>query len=351
MKRSPLLLAAVALLAAPVLADAPLVVDLIAGQHEVIGTVTVEDDGTNLYVTYDADWALTETHLYVSADEPRHHAPGRFPYGDDSLDAVSGETYVIPLADLGVSSGDTVYVAAHAVAYEIVGYEDPDVEGFNLSLPEQVNITSQHPGGGDSYWDVTVSNGGDLDGDYEGWCVDTDRTMSSGTTYTADVYSSLDEGFDGLGLVEHPENMGLVNWIINQGYVGDSSPAGGVYTYGDVQRAIWTLIEDNNSTAGLGSWDQDRVDEILADAAADGADFTPGCEDTVAVLLVPVNSSGDTTNQIIIAQVTFIEVGVPCDPILGGDETAWADGPHDFRRSWAMYMDYTVCGDGPLIEF
>ena len=49
-----------------------LVVDLIAGQNMVVGTVTVENDDTTLYVTYALDedaieegWLIYETHLYV----------------------------------------------------------------------------------------------------------------------------------------------------------------------------------------------------------------------------------------------------------------------------------------------
>ena len=86
-----------------------------------------------------------------------------------------------------------------------------------------------------------------LTGVYEGWCIDTDRLISDNTNYTAKVYSSYEPL--PAGLVEHPENLDLVNWIINQNYVG--KPAGGSlgnYTYGDVQLAIWTLIEDQVST-------------------------------------------------------------------------------------------------------
>ena len=41
-------------------------------------------------------------------------------------------------------------------------------------------------------------------------------------------------------------NFDLVNWIINQDYVGKPAGAARHYTYGDVQRAIWELIEEND---------------------------------------------------------------------------------------------------------
>jgi hypothetical protein len=155
------------------------------------------------------------------------------------------------------------------------------------------------------------------------------------------VYSSYEDLPE--GLVEYTENLDLVNWIINQGYVGQVSPDGyGTYTYGDVQRAIWTLIEDNNSTSGLGAWSQNRVDEIVAAAYASGEGFTPGCSDYVAVILQPV----DGQQVITIAQVTFASVGVPCNPLFEY-ETAWGAG-YDFPgKNWATYFGYTVQGEMP----
>ena len=158
--------------------------------------------------------------------------------------------------------------------------------------------------------------------------------MTSGQTYTANVYSSYETL--PAGTVEYPENLDLVNYIINQEYADTASNCDGtLYTYGDVQKAIWTLIEDDYSTeAGLGSWNQCRVDEILGDARANGEDFVPDCGDVVAVILVPVNS-----NQLIIAKVTFGEVPVAeCKP--GVTETAWGDGTPFPGKNWATYFEY-----------
>ena len=178
-----------------------------------------------------------------------------------------------------------------------------------------------------------------MTGVYDGWCIDTHHTIGNNTWYTANVSSSYEAG--------SPANMDLVNWIVNQHYVGEESPGGlGTYTYGDVQRAIWTLV-DPNSTSGLGSWSQARVNEILAAASADGEGFEPGCGDVVAVILDPVNSQ-----QITIAQTTFIEIGVPCED---REETAWAGAwtgtegsPGSFgdkfvqNSTWAGYFTYLI---------
>lgn len=112
-------------------------VELIAGQEQVVGTVTVTNDDTKATVTYaldveavDAGWGIYETHLYVGATDEfpltrpnrrlggqfqANPIPGQFPYGDDQLPGVAEWSMSIALADLGVEFGDDVYVAAHAV--------------------------------------------------------------------------------------------------------------------------------------------------------------------------------------------------------------------------------------------
>lgn len=319
---------------------------LYAGQHFEVGTVTFEafsEGGKNYlkvrYAITDPNWCLTETHWYAGTEPPSKAAPGQFPYGDDNLDCVKTYEETIPL-----DSCAELYLAAHAVVYMVTYDGPPDLGDFALALPEQVSITVASPGtGGASYFDTTVTGGTGLDGTYAGWCIDTSRTITPGITYTAKVYSS----YEALpsGLVDKPQNLDLVNWIINQGFVGTPAPTpcSGAYTYGDVQRAIWTLIDDANSTSGLGPYSQCRVDQIVAAALANGEGFEPGCYDTVAVILVPVNASGAVANQVIIAQVTFIEVGIPCDPVLGEDETAWAKGACVFKQGWGSYFYYDPC--------
>jgi hypothetical protein len=327
-------------LAAPALAG-DLSLDLYAGQHELIGQVLVCDDGSDLFVTYDAEGGavMSTTHLYASLDAPKKHSPGRFGYKNEGISSQVDE-YSISLSELGASAGDTLYLAAHADTELIVGYEEPVLE-LAPEIPDTVTITSTHSSSGPNYWTTTVTNGGDLDGTYAGWCVDTSRTMSPGASYTAAVYSSYEAA--AAGLVDSPEALDNVNWLINQDLVGQPSPGcGGTYTSSDLQRSIWTLVETTNSTAGLGSWSQCRVNELVAAANASGEGFTPGCMEQMLVILVPINANGVPNSQIIVAQVTVIEVDLECAPILNGQETAWAAGNYAFRQSWASYFDYEV---------
>ena len=333
----------------------PFVTDLLAGQTIDVGDVLVWNDSDYLYVKYVVDavyWCLTETHLAVAANsldgipqtKKNNPIPGQFPYqccydedegewvfkikkggapeatcdADENTDAtLTTITYTIPLPLLGTEP----VIAAHAVVCQLAGNF---IAGLNL--PETVTFMVTFPyAGGPAYFPHTYINGLSIEElDVYGWCVDTGHSILQNTMYTAYIYSSYDETLP--DLMDHPENLDLVNWILNQGFVGQLSACDGGthYTYGDVQRAIWALIEDIQSTAGLGAWSQCRVNEILAAADANGEDFEPGCGDIIVVILEPVNGE-----QIIIGEIV-----IEC-----GCETAWGDGEDFSGKNWATYIE------------
>ena len=305
----------------------PFVTTLFAGQDIDVGTVSVWNDGDYLYVEYVVDaeyWCLTETHLHVAISPENipqkkgNPIPGKFDYKSEH-DCVTNYTYEIPLT----WDPDTqLSIAAHAVVCQragnfIAGLNFPDTVTFSVI---------DHYCGGPAYFPHVYINGlsiGELD--VYGWCVDTDNTIGSNKLYTANIYSSYETLPD--GLIEYPENLDLVNWILNQGFVGQPSACGGPYTYSDVQLAIWTLIEDNLSTIGLCAWSQCRVNEILAAADANGEGFEPGCGDIICVILESVDGE----------QVIIGEVVIEC-----GCETAWGDGEDFPGKNWATYFTYVV---------
>ncbi|MDA0867311.1 MAG: hypothetical protein O2890_13025, partial [Cyanobacteria bacterium] len=210
-------------------------------------------------------------------------------------------------------------------------------------LPSQVtltavtpNLAAGGPGVGDrSYFDVQISDdSGILSGAVDAFCIDTDFPLSyeafdldndgvygesgvtvpnlsqalglpNSTTYsegtpqpfTASVYSSYDQTVlsDGLGgIIEKPENLDLVNWLLND---PNGQLAG--YTTAEIQVAIWTLMDTPQLTAdtttGLnvffGGFDQANVDAIVALAQSEGEGFVPGPGQKVAIILVPDGNS------------------------------------------------------------
>ena len=96
-----------------------------AGQHFDSGIVTVAIEGEELVVAYETKdgWELLATHLYVGTEPPGKSAPGRFPYKHEDLGGATSDTYRIPLSELGVEYGDTLYFAAQAELRKPKGYD------------------------------------------------------------------------------------------------------------------------------------------------------------------------------------------------------------------------------------
>jgi hypothetical protein len=327
------------------------------GPGDKVGDVTwvpfyTDDDPPKLKlkVTFNVDspeggnWCMTKAHLAVAEaaydDKGKNYPdagipqttkkgnpiPGQFVY-TELFDCATKHEFVVDIDNCG-----ELVIAAHAN----VKNEMADLAALSDLLPDQATISVKYPSAGDpSYFLATISNAGDLNGEYLDWCVDLDNTIGNGTSYTCNLYSSYDDNLD--GVIDVPGNLDLVNWIINQGYVYQASGCSGTtYTYGDVQRAIWTLIDDELSTSGLGQWSQCRVDEILAGAALDGVDFEPACSDFIAIICQPVNAV-----QVTIAQVTVFEFGLD----VCREETAWGWGPQFTTKKWATYMGEMECPD------
>jgi hypothetical protein len=337
--------------------ESPHVVDLIAGQHLDVGDIHIWNDDECLYVKYvivdetpedpTDNWYITETHLHIgynSLDDipqtgNKNPIPGQFEYQGVHDYPTLEVLYTHPLPDTW-DADQEVYVAAHAVVMQYGG-----LDGLEKALPDYpVTASVKYPyGGGPSYFpQTTVSGGTFLDGVYQGWCVDTDRVIYQNKEYSTLVYSSYED--IPTEYVDKPYNLDLVNYVINQDYVGKTSPGGyGIYTYGDVQRVIWTLIEDLVGSSSLGSWSQNRVDEILADVYANGEGFEPGPCDKVGLILVPIDNNGNI-GQICVAQAIMIEFGIPCETV---SETAWGDGPGFPGPNWATYIIYHLPGDLP----
>lgn len=112
------------------------VTTLYAGQTIDAGTVTVSNDGTNLYVQYSTKngWLMTETHLAIATSlagipQTKNGNPkvGNFAYQRSYNPAVGTDTYVFSLDQLAVSlhldrftcGSSQLYIAAHAVVVQL----------------------------------------------------------------------------------------------------------------------------------------------------------------------------------------------------------------------------------------
>lgn len=292
--------------------------NLIAGQNTVVGTVTVTSDGTNYTITYnvDAGYCLTETHLSI-VDDPNNFPMtnsgnpknGKFEYSN-YYDCGSSEPFTVP-----VSKGS--YIAAHGV----VNCKSESLEDIEANFPTIAEFCTSTQGPS-AYLNISVSNGS-ISGNYGAWCIDDDLGIALETCYeNVGVFASTETLPD---VFEYPENFDKVNWLLNQGYVSSG------YTYGDLQFAIWKLLDDVRADecldCNLGDWDIDRAEGLVQLAMDNGNDFIPDCGEYVGIILIP---DGDV-------QPLIIPYPIECNNC---EETVWAKGCDFPGNNWAMYFHY-----------
>lgn len=180
------------------------------------------------------------------------------------------------------------------------------------TLPSLVSACTTAKGEGTSsgaYFDLTI-NDTDLAGAYGAWCVDVDLSLGAEECFDYNVYSSYAEL--PAGAFENPENFDLINWIINQDFISLG------YTFGDIQWAIWELLDDQNCSACsyLGDdWSPEKGQEIVDAALANGEGFEPAAGDLLAIVLIP---TGNT-------QSIVVTIPIECEP-EPSCETAFARG-------------------------
>ncbi len=228
--------------------------DLVAGQTNDVGDVSITktaDGGFTVdisvtkagyYMTNaEVTWATTEAGLPHSAGGL---IPGKFKHKYANLVYSDHVTFTIPASELsGINTGSTILVAVHAG----ISYGGLDTyEILQASVTGSTTFTIVNPSAdNNAYLGVTINGV-----TYHGWCVDTQRqTETAPREYKFSMYLSTDNV--PAGLVDNPENLPIINWIINQNYVGKTSGDGTAYTYSDVQMAIWYFIDDDTSTLGL----------------------------------------------------------------------------------------------------
>jgi len=124
----------------------PTVANIIAGQNMTAGTISIQNDSANIYVTYHTDngWFLTRCQLYVgdSANIPVNSSgnatPGRFPYKSGTINDTT-YSFTVPLSVLG--NATCGYVVAHCglVQRDASGNTIQTQTGWGYGTPVNVN--------------------------------------------------------------------------------------------------------------------------------------------------------------------------------------------------------------------
>jgi len=312
-----------------------------------IGTVAITNDGgptlsveVNLTGELDPENSVATKFYQISAQaecteeafpltKKDNLIPGKMEVQIPFPDGETTATFEVPNAE---GCLDNPMVAVHADVRQlgnVAGYQEV-VNG--LGDVQFRFVTDAGNTAGSSYFDTTVLGDGPLAGTYDGYCVDIGGTVNLNTTYTGKAVSIFDYT-NADGNIDNPENLGAVYWLINNYEAGDVitvtrpdlSTFARTLTSGDIQRAIWYIVDNTQSTAGLGNYNDLAAKQIADEALLPENNVLPevlGCDDLIPVILQPNNGARQTT----IGQTTFISLGVPCEDIV----------------DTAMAMDWTV---------
>lgn len=335
-------------------------VDLVAGQHNVVGSATFTLDAEDsLHISYNVSGGtITEVHIdfaqYVSpltndANDGGFHAnsqgspqPGHFDINTTS--GSSSWSTVISKADLlgylNLSSGDPLpsdfYIAAHGVI-------EGDGGSGSGTCPTLENghyrDTTTVPGTYYYMENAEIKETSDQSSPVlytlNGWCVDRENGAAPGSVVQVDFLCST-EDVSGLCLVDYPDNIGAVNWVLNNKVVSDEYAP-----YRTVQVVIWKLLDA--STDNFAPYDTADVDQLYAEALTHTG-FVPQCGDIIGVFMYETGVDYCTEGGM---QVFLVEQPVECG--FTGTETMWGfnyeDGPVDGEScrfvdqgNWARYF-------------
>lgn len=178
---------------------------------------------------------------------------------------------------------------------------------------EPIEVSVSYPGSSNTYFNINYTQSlfqccdDNIPRPLEGWCSDFSNTISQNTNYTGIVVSSLDINlssiFSQYGVQILEKNIQMANYIINKKEIYVNAPFN--YTFGDIQTAIWRVLEDPNASNGSAPFTQANVDAILLDANTNGKNYIPvKSTDCIIIFIIPTglypNNTGTKTNQMIL---------------------------------------------------
>lgn len=284
-------------------------------------------------------YVIEDLHIHFAADvsgiphtKKGNPIPGKFEYNVDVDPYQTSMEIQVSFDAVG---------AIHLAVEKIGG-----IEGFNFYLPNnEVKMTVA--ASGTSYNKMLIEGGGfisDYDsglgkGWYESWCFAADLSIAY-KSYSAYLYSSYENiPEDVLTQANiNSDNLDNANWLMNNYNVGDVIESNGeilgTLTVMDIQKAIWTLINNKQAPSLL-------VKFIVEEALTNGEGYIPGCDEKIIFLSVPTDPNMIVNAQLLIGQPLIAEIPVPCEDEGG---TAWGDGYYGATfpgsKQWGTWFRY-----------
>ena len=282
-----------------------------------VGFITITPDKKSSIITVRFDitepgWVMLQSQLTV--EENYGYIPGI----DNSVD-IDRDNYIM-------RHGDGVTFYEYLIPFDlnkpalisadaIIDRCPADWMAFNTVLPS--GYSEAHFEQSDySYFSIDLDHNsdGELDDfDYRGWCLSIKPVTKMPVSYPVRFISTFDPDLKTIKLsnekflIANPDGIKAVNWILNQKFGGNETDSeSGRFDFRDVQAAILKLI-DERSYSRLRT-DDNHVDYIVNEALKH-KDYIPGCGDLAGVILIPVNSEGNSNYY----QPALISYPVPCN--------------------------------------
>ncbi len=336
-------------------------VELVAGQHNVVGHATFTKIGDDLKIDYvlDADEIaggalITEVHIDFAkvltndsnaggfhANKSGNPQPGLFDINAGLTPGQTSWSLTVLKADLlkylNLPANGTVPANFYIAAHGVVKWGG---ESICPTLPNGLfRYLAEVPG--NNYYVENAKLFNDAAGttllydNLNGWCVNRKNGARPGLYVPVNFLCSTAD-ISGLCLVDHPENIGAVNWVLNNKVVSSTYAP-----YRTVQVVIWKLLDNNIEP--FNPYDTLQVNALYNEALKHTS-FVPGCGQIIGVFMYEAGKDYCTQSAM---QTMLIERTVAC----GGSETIWGfdydNGPVTGlscrfveQGNWARYFKF-----------
>ncbi len=328
-------------------------VDLVAGQHNVVGKVYITKNGagdiTVRYTLDSDDCKITEVHVDIAKDlgifsstlpggfhvnrngNPQHGLFDKtISFGEEgTFDDVEVTFLASEIQQwLGVSSySGKLYVAAHSEVCcpeEGSGVDEPE---YCLDLSEYVKFSTN--GGRYNPYRFAPVKVYDANSTYltefPAWCVDQGRSWVRDYVFNARFISTACETLptDISCIIGNPNNLDLLNYLLNNFEPGNIYDNIGLVRTEEFQATIWTIMDGSYNPGTLFIPDPAVVTALYNYVAANGEGYAPDCGEKMAIIVVDADWDY-CTNSYDGHQPIIIWKTIECTPqTIYGCETAY----------------------------
>jgi len=356
------------------------VVPLVSGQDYAhpIGAVTITYSGGTLTLSYNLnnpDCKLTEIHVDLAKVQqiygPTHldglhvNSSGNPVIGNFDFSQENPDGFALPYsvqftaaqlqAALGGTAQGTILVGAHGIACcPGDGGTGTPIYCPDLSQYVQFSTEGAHYNPYVFYPVKVYDANGNYLTEFPAWCVDHIRSFERNVLYNARFISTACNPLPSdIGcIIDLPQNLDLLNYLLNNFDPGNTYPGIGSVTTDVYQAVIWLITDGTYDVNTNFHPDTLVVSALYNYVASQGEGYIPQCGDKMAIIVVDANWDYCNNPSWEGFQPLIIWKTVECVPEMDC-ETCWAipllnGAPNEAQSNlypghvWFRYFGYTI---------